>query len=80
MHNPGRRRECPSRAWLGSTGATQSFLAPTHGALRGLHRSYGSIGLAQRCMSSVVKLSPQPHSAAALGFLKVNVSLKPCLP
>lgn len=34
----------------------------------------------QALSASVVKLSPQPHSAVAFGFLNVNVSLSPCLP
>ena len=34
----------------------------------------------QALSASVVKLSPQPHSAVALGLLNVKVSLRPCLP
>lgn len=34
----------------------------------------------QALSASVVKLSPQPHSAVAFGLLNVKVSLSPCLP
>ena len=34
----------------------------------------------QAALASVVKLSPQPHSAVAFGLLNVKVSLRPCLP
>ncbi len=34
----------------------------------------------QALSASVVKLSPQPHSAVAFGLLNVKVSLRPCLP
>lgn len=40
----------------------------------------GARGRIQALSASVVKLSPQPHSAVAFGFLNVKVSLRPCLP
>src|SRR3546814_9406465 len=68
----GRLR--PDRSTCGSgRGPGAAPTCATWSGCRGLVPNYAARSV------SVVKLSPQPHSAATLGFSNTNCSFRPCL-